>query len=196
MHEKSRCSWCEDDQLMITYHDTEWGVMTTSDRKHFEFLVLESAQAGLSWRTVLSKREGYRKHYNGFDAESVALYTEREIKHILADPGVIRNRRKIEASIANAAGFLRIRREFGSFYRYLLSFTGGKIITNRWKHVSEVPASTDLSSEISRDLKKRCFRFMGPTIMYSHLQATGIVNDHVVSCFRHAEVSTLSQDIE
>ncbi len=196
MNEKSRCSWCGDEQLLIDYHDTEWGVVTTSDEKQFEFLVLGSAQAGLSWRTVLYKRECYRKYYKGFDAESVARYTEREIKPMLADPGMIRNRKKIEASISNAVGFLKITKEFGSFYKYLLNFTGGKTITNRWKDMSEVPASTELSLAISRDLKKRCFRFMGPTILYAHLQATGIVNDHMVSCFRHAEVSTLSQDIK
>ena len=191
-----RCPWCEQTDLERAYHDTEWGVPVFSDEKQFEFLVLESAQAGLSWLTVLRKRENYRRLYDGFDPEKVAGYGEKKIQELMSDSGIIRNRKKIEASINNAARFLEIREEFGSFSDYLWGFTGGIPVTNRWKKLSEIPAFTELSVAVSGDLKKRGFRFMGPTIVYSHLQATGVVNDHLVSCFRYGEILGLSKGIE
>ena len=191
-----RCPWCEKTDLERDYHDNEWGVPVFSDGKQFEFLVLESAQAGLSWLTVLRKRENYRRLYDGFDPEKVARYGEKKIQELMSDSGIIRNRKKIEASINNAARFLEIRDEFGSFSDYLWGFTGGVPVTNSWEKLSEIPASTELSVTVSRDLKKRGFRFMGPTIVYSHLQATGVVNDHLVSCFRYGEIQGLSKGIE
>lgn len=191
-----RCPWCEKTDLERDYHDNEWGVPVFSDGKQFEFLVLESAQAGLSWLTVLRKRENYRRLYDGFDPEKVARYGEKKIQELMSDSGIIRNRKKIEASINNAARFLEIRDEFGSFSDYLWGFTGGVPVTNSWEKLSEIPASTELSVTVSRDLKKRGFRFMGPTIVYSHLQATGVVNDHLVSCFRYGEILGLSKGIE
>lgn len=191
-----RCPWCEQTDLEKAYHDTEWGVPVFSDEKQFEFLVLESAQAGLSWLTVLRKRESYRRLYDGFDPEKVAGYGERKIQKLMSDSGIIRNRRKIEASVNNAARFLEIRDEFGSFSDYLWGFTGGISVTNRWKKLSEIPAFTELSVTVSGDLKKRGFRFMGPTIVYSHLQATGVVNDHLVSCFRYGEILELSKRVK
>ncbi len=191
-----RCPWCERSDLERTYHDEEWGVPVFSDEKQFEFLVLESAQAGLSWLTVLRKRENYRRLYDGFDPEKVALYGEEKIRELMSDSGIIRNRKKIEASINNAARFLEIRDEFGSFSDYLWGFTGGVPVTNAWEELSEIPASTELSVTVSRDLKKRGFRFMGPTIVYAHLQATGVVNDHLVSCFRYGEILGLSEGIK
>ncbi|MXW22884.1 MAG: DNA-3-methyladenine glycosylase I [Candidatus Dadabacteria bacterium] len=191
-----RCPWCEKTDLERAYHDTEWGVPVFSDEKQFEFLVLESAQAGLSWLTVLRKRENYRRLYDGFDPEKVAGYGEKKIQELMSDSGIIRNRKKIEASINNAARFLEVRDEFGSFSDYLWGFTGGVPVTNSWEELSEIPASTELSVAVSRDLKKRGFRFMGPVIVYSHLQATGVVNDHLVSCFRYEEILGLSKGIE
>ena len=191
-----RCPWCERSDLERAYHDEEWGVPVFSDEKQFEFLVLESAQAGLSWLTVLRKRENYRRLYDGFDPEKVARYGEEKIRELMSDSGIIRNRKKIEASINNAARFLEIQKEFGSFSDYLWGFTGGVPVTNVWEELSEIPASTELSVAASRDLKKRGFRFMGPVIVYSHLQATGVVNDHLVSCFRYGEILELSKGIE
>ncbi|MDE0291716.1 MAG: DNA-3-methyladenine glycosylase I [Candidatus Dadabacteria bacterium] len=191
-----RCPWCERSDLERAYHDEEWGVPVFSDEKQFEFLVLESAQAGLSWLTVLRKRENYRRLYDGFDPEKVARYGEKKIQELMSDSGIIRNRKKIEASINNAARFLEIRDEFGSFSDYLWGFTGGVPVTNAWEELSEIPASTELSVTVSRDLKKRGFRFMGPTIVYAHLQATGVVNDHLVSCFRYGEILSLSKGIK
>ena len=191
-----RCPWCERTDLERAYHDEEWGVPVFSDEKQFEFLVLESAQAGLSWLTVLRKRENYRRLYDGFDPEKVALYGEEKIRELMSDSGIIRNRKKIEASINNAARFLEIQKEFGSFSDYLWGFTGGVPVTNAWEELSEIPASTELSVTVSRDLKKRGFRFMGPTIVYAHLQATGVVNDHLVSCFRYEEILGLSKGIK
>lgn len=185
----TRCPWCEGSDLMRDYHDREWGVPVYSDEKQFEFLVLESAQAGLSWLTVLSKRENYRKLYDGFDPDRVASYGERKIEELMSDAGIIRNRKKIEASVNNAARFREVREEFGSFSDYLWSFTGGRTIINGWRTLSEIPASTELSENVSRDMKNRGFRFMGPVVVYSHLQATGVVNDHVVGCFRYREVA-------
>lgn len=191
-----RCPWCEQTDLERTYHDNEWGVPVFSDEKQFEFLVLESAQAGLSWLTVLRKRENYRRLYDGFDPEKVARYEEKKVRELMSDSGIIRNRKKIEASINNATRFLEIRDEFGSFSDYLWGFTGGVPVTNAWEKLSEIPASTELSVTVSRDLKKRGFRFMGPTIVYAHLQATGVVNDHLVSCFRYGEILGLSKGVK
>lgn len=191
-----RCPWCERTDLERVYHDTEWGVPVFSDEKQFEFLVLESAQAGLSWLTVLRKRENYRRLYDGFDPEKVAGYGEKKIRELMSDSGIIRNRKKIEASINNAVRFLEIQDEFGSFSDYLWGFTGGVPVTNSWEELSEIPASTELSVAVSHDLRKRGFRFMGPVIVYSHLQATGVVNDHLVSCFRYGEILELSKGIE
>jgi DNA-3-methyladenine glycosylase I len=186
-----RCEWCTGSDLYINYHDTEWGVPVFDDRKHFEFLVLESAQAGLSWITILKKRENYRKAYDNFNPKKVAAYDEEKKKLLLADAGIVRNRLKIEASITNARKFLEIQREFGSFSSYIWSFTGGKQITGKWKSLEELPAKTELSDRISADMKERGFRFLGSVIIYSHLQATGIVNDHLRSCFRYKEIRNL-----
>jgi len=183
-----RCDWHTDNELYIKYHDEEWGTPVYNDLIHFEFLVLESAQAGLSWLTVLKKRENYRKAYDGFDPEKVARYGEKKKASLLADPGIIRNRLKIEASINNAKHFLEIQKEEKSFSDYIWSFSKGKIITGKWKNVGEIPTTTELSDRIAADLKKRGFKFLGSTIMYAHLQATGIVNDHVTSCFRYKEL--------
>lgn len=191
-----RCPWCERTDIERAYHDNEWGVPVFSDEKQFEFLVLESAQAGLSWLTVLRKRENYRRLYDGFDPEKVARYGEKKIRELMSDSGIIRNRKKIEASINNAARFLEIRDEFGSFSDYLWGFTGGVPVINAWEELSEIPASTKLSVTVSRDLKKRGFRFMGPIIVYSHLQATGVVNDHLVSCFRYEEILGLNEGVK
>jgi DNA-3-methyladenine glycosylase I len=194
-----RCEWCESSEIYMDYHDKEWGTPVFDDRKHFEFLVLESAQAGLSWITILKKRENYRRAYDGFDPKKVSRYGEKKKAALLADAGIIRNRPKIEASINNACRFLEIQKEFGSFSNYIWSFTvgprtsGGKIkqITGKWKTLAEIPARTELSDRVSADLKKRGFKFMGSIIVYSHLQATGIINDHLTSCFRYKQVKDL-----
>lgn len=186
-----RCPWCGDDELYVKYHDEEWGVPVHDDRKHFEFLVLESAQAGLSWITILRRRENYRRAYAGFDPRIVAKYDEKKIEAMMKDEGIIRNIRKIESSINNAQRFLEIQEEFGSFDNYIWRFVDYKPIVNRWESVTEVPAKTKVSDEISRDLKKRGFKFVGSTIIYSHMQAMGLVNDHIVSCFRYDELKKL-----
>jgi len=186
-----RCEWPTQDPLYIEYHDKEWGIPVYDDRKHFEFLVLESAQAGLSWITILKKRENYRKAYDGFDPVKVARYSEAKKQKLLADPGIVRNRLKIESSVNNARLFLDIQKEFGSFSAYLWNYTGGKPVCGKWKTLSEIPAKTELSDRIAADLKKRGFRFLGSTIIYAHLQAAGIVNDHITSCFRFREVKKL-----
>ena len=183
-----RCGWSAGSELYMHYHDTEWGVPVFDDRKHFEFLVLESAQAGLSWITILKKRENYRRAYDGFDPEKAARYGEREKARLLSDPGIVRNRLKIEASINNAKRFLQIQKEFGSFSAYIWGFTGGRQITGKWKTIEELPARSELSDTVASDMKNRGFRFIGSVIMYSHLQATGILNDHVTGCFRYREV--------
>jgi len=180
----------------MNYHDAEWGVPVFDDRKHFEFLVLESAQAGLSWITILKKRENYRKAYDNFDPEKVAKYTEAKKAKLLSDAGIVRNRLKIESSIGNAQKFLEIQKEYGSFSGYIWSFTNGKPVTGKWKQLHEIPAKTELSDKISLDLKKRGFKFLGSTIMYSHLQATGIVNDHLTDCYRYAEIKKLALQIK
>ncbi len=186
-----RCSWCENDEIYIKYHDQEWGVPVFDDRKQFEFLVLESAQAGLSWLTILKKREGYRKAYAGFDPIKVAKFDERKIEELMNDDGIIRNEKKIRASINNAKRFLEIQREFGSFSDYIWRFVDYKPIINSWERESQIPAKTKLSEEISKDLKNRGFTFLGPIIIYSHMQATGLVNDHIVDCFRHKQICQL-----
>jgi DNA-3-methyladenine glycosylase I len=180
-----RCPWPAGDPLMLRYHDEEWGVPVHDDRKHFEFLILEGAQAGLSWTTILRKREGYRAAYRGFDPALVARFTEKSVARLLADPRIVRNRLKVRSSISNARCFLAVQREFGSFDRYLWGFVDGKPVVNRWTELSQIPASTPLSDQVSKDLKQRGFRFVGTTIVYAHLQAVGVVNDHLVSCFRH-----------
>jgi DNA-3-methyladenine glycosylase I len=172
----------------MEYHDKEWGTPVFDDRKHFEFLVLESAQAGLSWITILKKRENYRMAYDRFDPEKAARYGEKKKADLLANSGIVRNRLKIEASINNAVHFLEIQKEWGSFSDYIWSFTKNKVIKGKWKTIGEIPAKTELSDRIAADLKKRGFKFLGSTIIYSHLQATGIVNDHIASCFRYKEL--------
>jgi DNA-3-methyladenine glycosylase I len=184
----SRCAWAGSDPLMVAYHDGEWGVPLHDDRQLFEFLVLEGMQAGLSWSTILRKRENFRKAFHSFDPARVARYTARDVKRLLADAGIIRNRLKVEATINNARRFLEIQAEFGTFDRYIWQFVDGKPIRNRFKSLSEIPPKTPLSDTISKDLKQRGFRFVGSTIVYAHMQATGMVNDHLVNCFRHAEV--------
>ena len=176
-----RCPWCESSDLYRKYHDEEWGKPVYDDRTHFEFLVLESAQSGLSWITILKKRENYRVEYDNFNPEIVALYGEEKIK-MLDNPGIVRYRKKIESSISNAKEFLKIQKEFGSFNEYIWSFTEKKIIKNSWKNLSELPAKTELSDIIAKDLKKRGFKFLGSTTVYSYLQAVGIVNDHLLEC--------------
>lgn len=180
-----RCPWCGEDELYIKYHDDEWGVPVHDDRKHFEFLVLESAQAGLSWITILRKRENYRKAYDNFDPVKVSQYNETKINELLNNSGIIRNRKKIEASINNAKEFLKIQEEFGSFDRYIWNFVDNKPVQNKWQELSQIPATSELSHSVSKDLKRRGFKFLGPTIIYSHLQATGIINDHLTSCFKY-----------
>lgn len=183
-----RCPWCGNDELYVNYHDKEWGVPVHEDKKHFEFLVLESAQAGLNWLTVLRKRENYRIAYDGFDVDKVSKYDELKVEELLQNPGIIRNRKKIEASINNATHFIEIQNEFGSFDKYIWSFVDNTPVVNQWKDVSEVSATSMLSDNVSKDLKKRGFKFLGSTIIYAHLQATGIINDHLTSCFRHKSV--------
>jgi DNA-3-methyladenine glycosylase I len=184
-----RCTWAGSDPLYLRYHDEEWGVPVHDDRKLFEFLVLEGAQAGLSWITILRKRESYRKAFDRFDPAKVARYGARQVKRLLADPGIVRNRMKIESAIANAKAFLDVQKEFGSFDAYVWRFVGGKSKRNRWKVVKDIPARTPESDALSKDLRERGFRFVGSTIVYAHMQATGMVNDHLTSCFRYRDVS-------
>jgi DNA-3-methyladenine glycosylase I len=180
-----RCEWSGSDPLYVQYHDTEWGVPVHDDQKLFEFLVLEGAQAGLSWLTILKKRENYRKAFDNFDAHKVARYGDKQFARLMNDAGIVRNRLKIQATIENARAFLKVQDEFGSFDKYIWGFVNGKPIVNQWETLREIPAKTPLSESISKDLLKRGFRFVGPTIVYAHMQATGMVNDHVVSCFRY-----------
>jgi DNA-3-methyladenine glycosylase I len=188
MKTKTRCPWPADDKLMIEYHDKEWGVPLHNDRKLFEFLVLEGFQAGLSWRTILHKRENFRKAFDNFDYNKVAKYDKRKVNSLLKDAGIIRNKLKIEGAITNAKAFLLVRKEFGTFDKYIWSFVNGKPIQNKFKSLKELPAKTKLSDRISDDLKDRGFKFVGSTIVYAHMQATGMVNDHVVSCYRYGEL--------
>jgi DNA-3-methyladenine glycosylase I len=182
-----RCWGDGDDVLMRDYHDREWGVPLHNNRKIFEFLILEGMQAGLSWRTILHKRENFRRAFRGFDPAKVARFTGRDVNRLLADAGIIRNRLKILAAINNARRFLEVRREFGSFDKFIWNFTGGRPIRNRLRSFKEMPATTSLSDRISKDLKARGFKFVGSTVIYSHMQATGMVNDHLATCFRYRE---------
>ena len=185
-----RCSWpSEDDELYLKYHDTEWGVPVHDDQKIFEFLVLESAQAGLSWRTVLYKRENYRKAFAGFDPVKVARFGPKQVAKLLENAGIIRNRLKIEAAINNACRFLDVQKEFGSFSKYIWEFVGGRPILNKWKTIKELPVITPEAVALAADLKKRGFKFLGPTVIYAHMQATGMVNDHMVECFRYRQLT-------
>jgi DNA-3-methyladenine glycosylase I len=188
MKQKTRCPWPADDKLMIKYHDKEWGVPLHNDKKLFEFLILEGFQAGLSWRTVLHKRENFRKALDNFDFNKVAKYDKRKINSLLKDAGIIRNKLKIQAAITNAKAYIQVRKEFGTFDKYIWSFVSGKPIQNKFKLLKELPAKTKLSDTISDDLRKRGFKFVGSTIVYAHMQATGMVNDHVVGCYRHKEL--------
>ena len=185
----NRCPWPSEDKLMIKYHDKEWGVPLHNDRKLFEFLILEGFQAGLSWRTILHKRENFRKALDNFDFNKIAKYDRRKTQSLLKDEGIIRNKLKIQAAITNAKAFLQVRKEFGTFDKYIWGFVDKKPVQNKFKSLKELPAKTKLSDKISEDLKKRGFKFVGSTIVYAHMQATGMVNDHVVNCFRHKEIN-------
>ncbi|WP_303850181.1 DNA-3-methyladenine glycosylase I [Seleniivibrio woodruffii] len=189
MDGKTRCGWCAEKDYYEKYHDEEWGVPVHDDRRHFEFLILEGAQAGLSWDTILKKRDGYRRAFRNFDPSAVASMTDEELEALLHNPEIIRNRLKVFGARKNAVAFLKIQEEFGSFDAYVWRFVGGKPIQNRRRTLSEVPASTPESDALSKDLKKRGMTFVGTTIIYAHMQATGLVNDHVVGCFRHDELS-------
>lgn len=184
-----RCGWCGTDPLYTAYHDEEWGVPVRDDRTLFEFLVLEGAQAGLSWITILRKREAYREAFDQFDPEKVARYDRRKLERLLQNPGIVRNRLKVESAVKNARAFLKVQEEFDGFARYQWDFVGGKPLTNRRGALSDVPPRTEVSDAFSKDLKKRGFNFVGSTIIYAHMQAVGMVNDHIVSCFRHGKVS-------
>ncbi len=179
---------------MSEYHDREWGVPVHDDRRIFEFLILEGAQAGLSWSTVLRKRENYRRAFAGFDPKKVASFSRKDVRRLLSDPGIIRNRRKIEAAITNARAFLKVQKEFSSFDSYMWSFVGGSPIRNKWRRLSQIPVTTPEAKRMSDDLLKRGFKFVGPTICYSHMQAVGMVNDHIVECFRHKEIERMYRD--
>jgi len=188
---KRRCEWGTVSQLYIDYHDNEWGVPIHDDRTLFEFLILEGAQAGLSWETVLKKRENYRKAFNNFDPVKVSRYGDKKIEALMGNKGIIRNRLKIASAVNNAKRFLEVQKEFGTFDAYIWQFVNGKPITNRFKSMQEIPATTKESDAMSKDLKKRGFKFVGPTICYAHMQATGMVNDHVVGCFRYKEIKKI-----
>jgi len=188
MKEKIRCNWCLSFDQYIQYHDEEWGVPVHDDNKHFEFLILEGAQAGLSWSTILKKREGYRKNFADFDPKKVARFTEARVEKILQDPGIIRNKLKVYAAVNNAKRFLEVQKEFGSFDTYIWSFVGGKPIVNKRKSLSEITPTTKESDALSKDLIKRGFKFVGSTVIYAHMQACGLVNDHLVDCWRYKKV--------
>lgn len=186
--EKQRCGWCQGDALYERYHDEEWGVPLRDDARLFEFLILETFQAGLSWITILRKRENFRRALDNFDYHKIAQYEETKIQSLLQDPGIIRNKLKIRATVSNAQSFLNIQKEFGSFSAYIWDFVDNKPIRNRLKHYKDAPGNTPLSGTISKDLKKRGFKFVGSTVVYAHMQATGMVNDHEINCFRYNEV--------
>lgn len=190
---KSRCAWCGVDPLYITYHDTEWGVPAHSDRHLFEMLILEGAQAGLSWRTILNKRENFRAAYDGFDVEKVARYSASDVARLMADPGIVRNRLKIESAARNARGVLQIQEEFGTFDAFLWRYVDGIPQQNAWSSLGDVPVRTGIADKMSKDLKGRGFNFVGSTICYAFMQAVGMVNDHVVDCYRHAEIRAIAQ---
>ncbi|VVB86956.1 Methyladenine glycosylase [uncultured archaeon] len=193
MIQKQRCSWPNDNPLMIEYHDKEWGVPVHNDIRLFEFLILEGVQAGLTWKIILRKRENYRKAFSGFDPAKISHYTEADEERLLADPGIVRNRLKIRATIINAGKFLEVQKEYGSFDKYIWQFVAGKPRMNEFKYLSEIPPETKESLVMSKDLKKRGFKFVGSTICYAFMQATGMVNDHTIDCFRYNEVSTYRQ---
>ena len=189
--EFARCEWCGNDPLYIKYHDEEWGVPVHDDQIHFEYIILESAQAGLSWITVLRKRDNYRAAYDHFDPAIVAGYNEKKLVQLLNNNGIIRNKLKIKSSVSNAGLFLKIQEEFGSFDRYFWGFIDHKPVINHYKKLEDLPARTEISDQIARDLKKRGFKFMGSTIVYAHMQAAGLVNDHIEGCFRYEEINNL-----
>lgn len=186
--DKQRCEWAGNDPLYIDYHDKEWGVPLYDEDKLFEFLILETFQAGLSWITILKKRENFREAFDGFDYKKIALYNEDKVKELLNNAGIIRNKLKINATISNALAFIEVQKEFGSFSAYIWAFTGGLPIVNKFDKMGSMPANTELSDTISKDLKKRGFKFVGSTVIYAHMQATGMVNDHETECFRYKEV--------
>ena len=186
---KNRCAWAGNDALYQSYHDTEWGVPLHDDRRLFEFLVLEGAQAGLSWITILRKRDNYRSAFDGFDAARIAAYDANKIESLLQNPGIVRNRLKIEATVINARRFLEVQERYGSFDTFVWQFVGGKPRQNHWRGLAEVPSSTPESDAMSKELKRRGFKFVGTTICYAHMQATGMVNDHTTDCFRHRELA-------
>ncbi len=186
--DKKRCSWCGKDPLYVAYHDTVWGVPVYDDAMLFEFLLLETFQAGLSWITVLRKRENFRIAFDGFDYKKIATYDNNKFEELIHNAGIIRNKLKIKAAITNAQAYLEVQEEFGSFSNYMWGFTSGKPIKNSWRSITDVPATTALSDQISKDLKKRGFKFVGSTVVYAHMQAVGMVNDHVTDCFRYNEV--------
>lgn len=193
MKEKTRCAWAGTDPLYVAYHDQEWGVPVDDDRTLFEFLLLEGAQAGLSWITILRKREAYQKAFAGFDVHEVARFDVRKIEALMNDSGIVRNRLKIESTVKNARAFLKVQEEFGSFSAYQWRFVDGRPLQNERASMKQIPARTDVSDALSKDLKKRGFSFVGSTIIYAHMQAVGMVNDHVVDCFRHAPVVRLGK---
>jgi len=188
MNDIKRCEWCTGSEVERVYHDDEWGVPLHDDRKFFEFLILEGAQAGLSWITILKKRDHYRKVFDHFDPLRVVKYSDKKIEKLLLDPGIVRNRLKVSSTVSNARFFLDVQEEFGSFDDYIWQFTDGKVIQNQWQSMSEIPANTVESDAMSKDLKARGFRFVGTTICYAFMQATGMVNDHTIDCFRYAEL--------
>jgi len=190
---KKRCAWVSDDDLYIEYHDKEWGVPQYDDQKLFELLILEGAQAGLSWYTILKKRENYRQSFDQFDAKKISGYTDKKIQELLNNPGIVRNKLKIESTVRNAKIFLDIQKEYGSFKKYIWSFVDGKPIVNNFKALKELPAKTEISDKMSKDLKKRGFNFVGSTICYAFMQAVGMVNDHTVDCFRYNQVLSSEQ---
>ena len=185
---ESRCAWCLSHPLYISYHDEEWGVQEHDDQRLFEKIVLDGAQAGLSWLTILKKREGYRRAFDGFDAAKIARYSDKKIARLLADPGIIRNRLKVNAAVTNARAYLQLREELGSFDQFLWQFVGGQTIQNRWKTLKQLPARTKESDALSKELQERGFKFVGSTICYAFMQAVGMVNDHLIGCFRHREL--------
>ena len=191
---KTRCWWAGDDPLYVKYHDLEWGVPVQDDRTLFEYLILDGAQAGLSWLTILKKRDNYRRAFDQFDPEIVARYDDAKIDALLQNAGIVRNRMKIRSAVANAQAFIRVRDEFGTFAKYIWGFTGGKTLVNSWENPQDVPAKTPESMAMSRDLKQRGFNFVGPTICYAFMQAAGMVNDHLTDCFRYEEVKKLAAE--
>ena len=192
MQETRRCDWCGDDPLYTAYHDTEWGVPAPDDRTQFEFLVLEGAQAGLSWLTILRRRDNYRRAFANFDPVKVARFGKKKIASLLNDKGIIRNKAKINAAVTNAQAFLRIQEEFGTFGAYIWRFVDGKPRQNTWERLSQIPSYTTESEKLSKDLRSKGFKFVGPVIVYAHMQATGMVNDHLLHCFRHKEIAQLN----